>query len=280
MFNKRCDGVLVKDVEPLNRIMPYIMYNRNDSCNMIMEKVDCAGMDAYIKAKKEEGIEYTYMDILMAAVVRTMYHLPLLKRFCVNGRIYERNKIACSVAVHRSLRGESEESTVKVEFDGNETLAEVSQRFNDTMRREIFETKENGTDNLIKVIMSLPSWLIKSAVNFLMWMDRHNCLPKAIVEFSPFHNTFWITNLKSLGIDTIYHHITNFGTCSEFISLGKEKYVATVVGKNRVEIKKIVELGLVLDERICDGLYYARATKMIHRLLANPALMELAPENK
>ncbi len=280
MIFKRKDAVVVKDIEPLNRIMPYIMYDRCDACNITLETVDCAPMDAYIKAKKEEGEEYTYMDLIMAAMIRTMYHLPLLKRYVVNGRVYSRKKIACSVALHRTLRDESAETTVKVEFDGNETLNEIRDNFSETIKRELRETEENGVDNLVKIIMSIPAFIVKGVVNLLMWMDRHNILPNAICKLSPFHTTFWITNLKSLGIGTIYHHISNFGTASEFVSLGKEKYIASVVGKNRVEIKKIIELGLVLDERICDGLYYARATKMLHRILANPAVLEKRPEEK
>ncbi len=277
MIFKRHDAVVVKDIEPLNRIMPYIMYQKCDSCNITLETVDCAPLDRYIKEKKEEGIEYTYMDLVVAAMIRTIYHLPLLKRYVVNGRIYERKKIACSVAVHRTLRDESAESTVKVEFEGNETLAQISEKFNSSIRKEIFETQENGLDNLVKIIMSIPAFIVKGVVNFLLWMDRHNILPKAICDFSPFHTTFWITNLKSLGIGTIFHHLANFGTASEFVSLGKEKYVASVTGRNKMEIKKVLELGFVLDERICDGLYYARATKMMHRLLANPAVMEEPP---
>lgn len=280
MIFKRKDAVLVKDIEPLNRIMPYIMYHRNDACNTTLETVDCGPIDEYIKSKKEEGIEYTYMDIVMAAMVRTMYHLPLLKRYVVNGRVYSRKKIACSVALHRTLRDESAETTVKAEFNGDETLEEVRKLFADLVEKELRATDENGIDNLVKIIMSIPAFIVKGVVNFLMWLDRHNLLPAAICNLSPFHTTFWITNLKSLGIGTIYHHISNFGTASEFIAMGKEKYVATVVGKNRVEIKKMLELGMVLDERICDGLYYARATKMLHRILANPAVLETKPEVK
>ena len=38
--------------------------------------------------------------------------------------------------------------------------------------------------------------------------------------------------------------------------------------------KKIMELGVVLDERIADGHYYGTAFKEFKRLLKNPKLLE------
>ena len=36
----------------------------------------------------------------------------------------------------------------------------------------------------------------------------------------------------------------------------------------------MLPFGLVLDERICDGLYFSRALKMYYKYLSNPALLE------
>ena len=73
MFGKRPDGRVVRGVEPLQMIMPYIMKTRCDSMNMYEDTFPCEGMDTYIKAKATEGIKLSYMHILIAATVRLTF---------------------------------------------------------------------------------------------------------------------------------------------------------------------------------------------------------------
>ncbi|WP_242661980.1 hypothetical protein [Desulfitobacterium hafniense] len=39
-------------------------------------------------------------------------------------------------------------------------------------------------------------------------------------------------------------------------------------------VKKCCEIGYVLDERICDGLYYSNSFKLVKKYLANPYLLD------
>ena len=125
----------------------------------------------------------------------------------------------------------------------------------------------------------LPSWLLAGIVNTLMWMDRHNIMPKAIIDISPFHTSFYLTNLKSLGINHIFHHVYNFGTTGLFIAIGKEKMVP-VVEKQKLATKKHMGFGLVADERFCDGLYFALALRQLKKILLDPKQLEIALEKK
>ena len=61
MFGKRPDGRLVKNMPPIQKIMPYVMKKRYDAMNMYEEFFPTEGMDAFIKAKSAEG---KYDDIL------------------------------------------------------------------------------------------------------------------------------------------------------------------------------------------------------------------------
>ena len=106
-----------------------------------------------------------------------------------------------------------------------------------------------------------------------MWMDKHNIMPKAVVELSPFHTSFFITNLKSLGISHVFHHIYNFGTTSLFLAMGKEKMIP-VSKDGEVVQEKHMSFGLVSDERICDGLYYALSLRQLRKIMKNPAILE------
>lgn len=282
MFNKRPDGKILKNLEPMDKIMPYIMKDRNDAMNMYEEPIPCAGMDVYIAEKKAEGIQLGYMHILIAAVVRMFALRPKLNRFVMNGKIYARPKIWVSFVVHPELKDGSTGTTIKLCFEGTETILEIAEKLNQAIEKETTNRQgENDTDQLIRTITNkIPGFLIKGVVNFLMWMDRHNIMPKAIVELSPFHTSFFITNLKSLGINHVFHHTYNFGTTGVFVAMGKEKTVSTYNRKGEVIPEKQMGFGLVSDERFCDGLYFAMSMRMLRKIMANPKVLEKPLEKK
>ena len=280
MFGKRPDGRVVRNVEPLQMIMPYIMKTRNDSMNMYEDTFPCEGMDTYIKAKEQEGIKLSYMHILIAATVRVIALRPQLNRFIMHGKIYARPKIWVSFVVHPTLKDGSVETTIKLCFEGTESILEIAQIINDAIEKETTKrTGENGTDKLARVLTRVPSPIIRLAVNTLMWMDKHNLLPKAIIELSPFHTTFFITNLKSLGINYVHHHTYNFGTTGLFFAIGKEKMVPVVKG-NEYARQKHMGFSLVSDERFCDGLYFAMSLRELRKIMRNPAVLEKPLDKK
>ena len=275
MFTRRPDGRVVRDLDPMQQIMPYIMKTRTDSMNMYEDTFACEPMDAYIKQKAEEGIKLSYMHIIIAAVVRLIALRPQLNRFVMNGRIYTRPKIWVSFVVHPTLKDASTGTTIKLCFEGTETILEVAQKVTDAIEKEtVHRAGENDTDKLLRTLMKrIPGFLIKFVINTLMWMDKHNIMPKIIVDLSPFHTSFFITNLKSLGINHIYHHVYNFGTTGLFLAMGKEKTVPTIQN-NEVINEKHMGYGFVSDERFCDGLYFALSLRQLRKLMLNPASME------
>lgn len=281
MFGKRPDGRVIKNLEPIQQIMPYIMKTRTDSMNMYEDTFSCGPMDAYIKAKAEEGIKLSYMHIIIAAIVRLIALRPQLNRFVMNGRIYARPKIWVSFVVHPTLKDGSAETTIKLCFEGTETILEIAEKVTEAIEKETtLRVEENGVDRLIRFLMKcIPGFMIKFVVSTLMWMDKHGIMPRAIVELSPFHTSFFITNLKSLGISHIFHHVYNFGTTGLFFAMGKEKDTP-VVRKGEIVVEKHMGFGMVSDERFCDGLYFALSLRMLRKIMRNPAVLEKPLEAK
>lgn len=281
MLFKRPDGRALKSVEPLQKIMPYIMKTRTDSMNMFEDSFPCEAMDAYIKEKEEQGIKMGYMHILIAATVRLIALRPQLNRFIMNGRIYTRPKIWVSFVVHPTLADGSVGTTVKLCFDGTESILEVAEKINEVIRKETTERKgENGTDKLARALTFVPGPIIRLAVNFLMFLDRHNMLPKFVIDLSPFHTSFFLTNLKSLGISHIFHHVYEFGTTGLFLAMGKEKTVPVVNSKGEMVHEKRMGFGMVSDERFCDGLYFALSLRQLRKFMQNPSVLEKPLEKK
>ena len=261
MFNKRQDGRLIKSTYPLYKIVPYLMKTRNDSQVYYEDKIEIEKLEEYIKKKREEGIKISHLDVVTAAISRVALERPGINRFVMNNRLYARKYLTVSLALKKKLEDDGIETTVKFKIKPTDTILDTAKQI----------TKANNTDKLAAKIMSLPNFLIAGAVNFIMWMDKHNMLPKAVIDASPFHTSIFVTNMGSLGIDSIYHHIYNFGTTSIFLAMGmkKEEYDHDL-GRN----KKYISFKFVCDERICDGLYYARSFSAFRRYILNPELLE------
>ncbi len=211
MFGKRPDGRIVHNIGPLEKIIPYIMRTRTDSQNFYNDDFYCKPLDDYIRIKREEGLEYSYMHIIIAAMVRTVALRPQLNRFAMNGKIYTRPKIWVSFALQRNLRDESAETTIKLKFEGTETIAEVKKIIDDAVNETLQPNDENNTDKTVAMIMKMPGWMIKLFIRLAIFMDKHGMLPRALIEVSPFHTTFFITNLKSLELTIFTTMFTNLG---------------------------------------------------------------------
>ena len=280
MFGKRPDGRRIKNVDPMQLITGFLMKKRYDSMNMYEDTFNCEAWDQYIKEKGEQGIKIGYMHIFIAGIVRMLAKWPRLNRFVMNGKLYARPKIWVSFTIHPELHIDSPDTTIKLCFEATENILEIAETINEAFRKQtVLRTEENDTDKLARMLTSLPSWILNIVAGVLMWMDRHNMMPKSIIEFSPFHTSFYITNLKSLGINHVFHHTTEFGTNGLFFAMGKEKQIP-VVEKDEVVIQKHMGFSLVSDERFCDGLYYALALREFRKIMKNPKVLEKPLEKK
>lgn len=273
MFGKRTDGRRLKKISPFFLLMPHIMKKRSDSQVFYSQEISLAPLDEYIAKKDAEGIKLSYMGIIYASLVRIVAEKPLLNRFVMNGRVYARNSIDISLAIKKGLSETAEETTLKLHFNGSENIFDIKDKLEKVIAENKETTAENNTDKMAKALAYIPSWLIKLFVNFVMFLDRHDLLPKAIIELSPFHTTAFLTNVGSLGIDSIYHHLYDFGTTGVFLAMGKKKKSLVSVDDN-LEEEKIISLRWVLDERICDGYYYANALKLFNKYMKKPELLE------
>lgn len=279
-MKNRPDGRRIRNVDPMQLITGFLMKKRYDSMNMYEDSINCEAWDNYIREKAEQGIKIGYMDIFIAGVVRMLALKPRLNRFVMNGKLYARPKIWVSFTIHPELRIDSPDTTIKLMFEGTESILEIAETINAAIRKEtVLREGENGADKMARVLTSLPSWVLNAVAAVAMWMDKHNILPKSVIEFSPFHTSFYITNLKSLGVNPVMHHTCEFGTNGLFFAMGKEKQIP-VVEKGEVVIQKHMPFTLVSDERFCDGLYFALALREFKKIMKNPKILEKPLEKK
>ncbi|NMA95792.1 MAG: 2-oxoglutarate dehydrogenase [Clostridiales bacterium] len=269
----RYDGRRLKTLDPFVEMIPYIMPKRYDAHVFSKVAVETDSINAYIKEKRLEGQRLTYLHIFIAVLVRIIAQRPKLNRFVMNNKYYARNKIWISMAIKRTLKDEGQETTVKFHFTGRENIFEIAQIIDKTIEEGKHASEGNDTERLAKYIMSLPNFLVKFLMSILRQMDKWGILPKDLIETSPFHTTIFFTYLKSIKLDYVYHHIYDFGSTGIFISLGKQKKAPIAKG-NEVQIGHICEMGLAMDERICDGLYFSNSMKLMNKYLNNLYLLE------
>lgn len=106
-----------------------------------------------------------------------------------------------------------------------------------------------------------------------MFLDKRGILPRAVIKASPFHTSAFLTNVASLGIDAIYHHLYDFGTTGIFLAMGKKKK-SYIYDDDTFKEEKCISLAFVCDERICDGYYFASSVKLFNKYLKKPELLE------
>ena len=273
MFGFRSDGRKIKTTGPLFKLIPLLMKKRSDAHVFYKQELPIKPLDEYIAKKEQEGIKLSYMSIIYAALVRMLAEKPALNRFVINGRTYARKGISISLAIKKEMSDEVEETTLKIPFTGAENIFEVKEKLEKTIEINKKLEEKNETDKLAKVLSLTPNLVMKGLVNFLMFLDRHGLMPKFVINASPFHTSAFLTNVGSIGIDAIYHHIYDFGTTGIFLAMGKKQKNYIPEDDNIVE-EKAITLAWVADERICDGFYFANALKQFYRYLKKPELLE------
>ena len=275
----RIDGRRLRSLNGFYNFIPFIMPTRNDALNYYEQSFEITNADRWFRKQRVNGYKGIGMlHLLIAAYVRACAYLPGLNRFVVGNRIYAHNDVEIVMAVKRSLSIDATETTIKVPFKPTDTIYDVYHKMNEAIDSVKSSDEENGTEEFANKFAALPRVII----SFLIWLirvaDYLGLLPKRLLDVSPFHGSMIITDLGSLGIGPIYHHIYNFGTLPVFVSFGAKRHVHELDRHGNVVERKYVDGKFVLDERTVDGHYYASAFKLINRFIADPSLLEVPPQ--
>ncbi len=280
-FGDRYDGYRVRKMDLPFWIIPNIMRSRMDSQIFFEETIDITELERFVREKRAADIpDLRLMHVVLAAIIRMFAVRPRLNRFVAGKKIYAHNNLRVSMTIKRSLTDDGEETEILPVFSPYDTLRDVVTRFNNEWKEAVAEeTKENNiTDKVIRAIGFIPTWLKTFVVFVLRNLDKVGLMPKVIYKASPFHSSFYITDVGSLGIDSIFHHLYEFGTTSCFIALGKKKTEQFFDDEGNLRRRKVLTFRFVLDERICDGHYYAASIKQFRWLMKHPERLELPPE--
>ena len=277
-FGDRKEGRLLRSLPAFNRFIPYIMPVRNDACNQYEESFEVSAVDRRLRRLRVEGYKgIGILHFLIAAYIRGVAMLPGINRFVVGRRIYARNNIEVVMTVKRSLSLDATETTIKVQFEPTDTIFDVYRKMNEKIDEIKTGEGNNNTEDVAEALARLPRFLLRFAILILRIMDYFGWLPEALTDASPFHGSMIITDLGSLRIGPIYHHIYNFGTLPVFIAFGAKRHAYELDRHGNMVDHKYVDCKMVMDERTVDGHYYAQFLQAYRLIFQHPEILETPP---
>ena len=277
-FGDRKEGRLLRSLPAFNRFIPFIMPVRNDACNQYEESFEVTNVDRRLRRLRVDGYKGIGMlHFLIAAYIRGVSMLPGINRFVVGRRIYARNNIEVVMTVKRTIALGAPETTIKVQFEPTDTIFDVYRKMNERIEEIKSNEGNNNTEDVAEALSRLPRFLLRFAIFLLRIMDYFGWLPEALTDASPFHGSMIITDLGSLRIGPIYHHIYNFGTLPVFIAFGAKYHKYELNRKGELCDNKYIDLKCVMDERMCDGHYYSQFLQGMRYIFLHPEIIETPP---
>lgn len=271
----RKDGIKVKNLDGMHGLINFVMPRRADSEVYINTKLDVTKLVDYIKNKKKEkgNEDLTYFHAFSIAIGKLLYNRPLLNRFVINKTHYDRKDITLSFVAKKEFTDHAEETFNVVKVEEKDNLFTMSNKISGKVHKVREEKKTNTADNFINNIGKLPKFIRWFIIKIVKFADNHDLIPQSLTSNSIYHSSVLLSNLGSIKCGAIYHHLTDLGTNSVLITIGEIKDEPVVID-GKVEIRKMCEFGVTLDERIGDGFYFVKSLKLLEYMFNNPEILE------
>lgn len=263
MFGRRPDGTLVPDLPAMRRFMPFITPRRGGSLVYAAQRAQIEGTLQWIdalNAERGDAPRVTLFHVVLWAIARTLGERPRVNRFVSASRIWQREGIWLSASAKKALNDDAPLMTVKRRFEPDVSVVEVT----DLITRPIREGragKKSTSESEMDVLMRLPVFAVRLVMAAGRALDRWGLMPASMIEADPLFCSVFVANLGSVGIDSAYHHLWEWGNCPIFCVIGRIQ---------RGPDGRFVELRWTYDERICDGFYAAHSLEHMRRYIEKP----------
>ena len=282
MAGDRKDGRRIRSLDPMNSVAVYVMNERNTANNLFNDSVEISKTEAYIREKREQGLDnFGYTHLLLAAYARTVSQRPAVNRFISGQKVFSRGEhIEIAMTIKKDMSLDGSETIVSITLSPEDTAETVYQKFN----KEVEAVKatselDSGFDKFAGLVNYIPGVLLKFTVWLVKLLDYFGLLPNFITKISPFHGSIFVTSMGSLGIPPVYHHLYDFGNIPVFLAFGMKRSENELQSDGSVSRKKYIDFTVNVDERICDGYYFASAFKLFKRCIADPYRLDEPPES-
>ena len=283
MGRRRYDGMRA-DVPTFRNIEPHVMKTRNESVGLFNTQFELTKTLPFIENyNKEHNLDkrerLTFFQVFLCGLCRTFMYHPHLNRFIHAKRYWQRNRLNFSFVVKKQLKTYAKETFAKIDFDPLSTLEDIRIKYHNYINHSRSD-KGNESEGEINFFGSLPRWILMIAFKLIKFLDFFGKLPsKMMIEPDPMYASASLANLGSVGLQgQVIHHIFEWGNASWFFVVNKihKQVIATEEGE--VKVIDVVDVGVTLDERISEGMYYMNGLKTLKKFIENPELLMVRPE--
>jgi hypothetical protein len=253
--------------------MPFLMPTRNEAVVYFEQQIEVESAVAFLdtlNAGRPPERRVTLFQLLLVAMARTLAMRPVLNRFVVGRRLYERRTIDLSFAVKKDFSDSTNMTTVKATIDPTSSFDGALERIQSSVGQGRGERRLRSEQEM-DLLMWLPRFLVRFVIKAQRVLDYFNLLPYSLIEGDPLYASVFLANLGSVGLESAYHHLFEYGTVPLFVTVGRVKKAVVPGDGDRPVVRDVVSLKYTLDERIADGLYCARSLDLLKGFLENPA---------
>lgn len=208
------------------------------------------------------------------AVARLIRLRPELNIYVSGRRMYMRHKTTMAFVARRDFEDGSRESLVIAEVEDDWTLRKVTDEVTGSVRR-VRESDSYGVDKTLDSFSRMPRPLLMFLARIVKILDFYGRAPRSVTKGDPNFCTVLLSNLGSIGCPSIYHHLNNYGTNSIVVTIGTVRPKDVFLDDGTRTTRMVVDAGITLDERIADGMYFARSLEVLQRILDKPELLNI-----
>lgn len=225
-------------------------------------------------------LKYTFFHIIAAAIAKVIVLRPKMNYFYSGNKLWEKKEVSLSFVVKKQFTDNGEEALATVVCPRVEAspLECVHEQVKKIVTHVRIENKNNEIGDIMDIFLKMPHWMINLVFKILRRMEFHGVYPTTLMRGDPYYSSCFISNLGSIKMHAQYHHLAEWGTNSFFVIIGEKKPTPFFKEDGSYEVKNALDLSITIDERIADGLYFAKTLKIVKALLANPELLELPIE--
>ena len=266
----RVDGRRIKSYGELQNLLPHYISRRSEAQKRCEHRFEVSHAAAWLGAQRKAGHSgMSFMHLFIAAFVRCCALLPGINRFIAGRRLYAHNNVEIILTIKRRHAVDDGEVPIKLVLDRSDTVFDVYRKLNRAI--ENAETAEGGTrleklaarlSSNQRILSRFISWLVKV-------IDYFGLLSEQMLAASPFHGSMNLSDNGSLGLDSAYCDLHDFGTVPISANLGRLHKTAE---------HSFIDIKFVLDGRIADMECFASMFAMMQELLSDPAQLELPPQ--
>jgi len=257
-------------VPPYRTLMSYIMPRRGDAAVFLEVEADVGRTLEFIRRFNETSTnKITIFYIFLYSIFKGLIRHPELNRYIRGKRVYQRSDITIAFSMKVEKTVDSPMREVKLRFDSDMSF----DKFVDYVKNSIDDARkgrELDADKKSEFFSKIPRLILMMAVKVVFTLNFFGLLPNSFTRDDPFFSSVFVTNLGSIGIDAVFHHLYEYGDCPFFINIGKIYKKPVVREDNQIVIQETLPIRITFDERIADGFTASRGLLFMKDMIEDP----------